>query len=222
MLAGASLLGQQLFEPPNVKGWEEGEAWITTASLMGRGNLAGILLGVVGQEDLSQDPVITMGDPDSPNVAEAVEEALGEALGEAPDELEMDTAMDTAMEPSMELSMEPNPEEFPRDLRGRNDVLTRLLRLMDKSGYQPRIHLTSRMQRRGTRTDRQIVDALLDDLLGIEAPLETRQLLTEHLRAEREQLGIEGGELLEHLHASERLLRRLAHLILSLPEAQLG
>ena len=118
--------------------------------------------------------------------------------------------------------MESAAQEFPRDLRGRNAVLTKLLRLMDSAGYRPHIHLTSRMQRRGTRTDRQIVDALLDDLLGIEAPLETRQLLTEHLRTEREQLGIEGGQLLEHLHAAERLLRRLAHLILSLPEAQLG
>lgn len=118
--------------------------------------------------------------------------------------------------------MESAAQEFPRDLRGRNAVLTKLLRLMDNAGYRPRIHLTSRMQRRGTRTDRQIVDALLDDLLGIEAPLETRRLLTKHLTAERELLGIDGGELLNHLHESERLLRRLAHLILSLPEAQLG
>jgi hypothetical protein len=210
VLTGSGLLGQQLFEPPNVKGWEEGEAWITTANFMGRGNLAGMLLGVVGQEDLSQDPVITMGDPDSPNVAQAVEEALGEASDES------------EMAPNMEMSMEAAAEDSPRDNRGRNDVLTKLLRLMDNAGYQPRIHLTSRMQRRGTRTDGQIVDALLDDLLGIEAPFETRQLLTEHLRAERKRLGIDDGELLAHLHASERLLRRLAHLILSLPEAQLG
>ncbi len=218
VLTGASLLGQELFEPPNVKGWEEGAAWITTASFMSRGNLAGMLLGVVGQEDLSQDPVITMGEVNSPNVAQAVDGVLSEALGES----EMAPPMEPAMEPAMELSMEPAAEEVPRDRRGRNDVLTKLLGLMEKTGYQPRIHLTSRMQRRGTRTDRQIVDALLDDLLAIEAPRETRELLIEHLRSEREQLGIEGGDLLNHLHAAERLLRRLAHLILSLPEAQLG
>jgi hypothetical protein len=33
-------LGQSLLAPPNVKGWEGGEAWITTATLLERGNLA--------------------------------------------------------------------------------------------------------------------------------------------------------------------------------------
>src|SRR5258707_6523381 len=50
--AGASLLGQRIFAPPNVKGWDEGEAWITTATLMQRGNLAGLLLGVVQIDDV--------------------------------------------------------------------------------------------------------------------------------------------------------------------------
>jgi uncharacterized protein (DUF1800 family) len=35
VLAGA-LLGQNLFAPPNVKGWAGGEAWINTATLLGR------------------------------------------------------------------------------------------------------------------------------------------------------------------------------------------
>jgi uncharacterized protein (DUF1800 family) len=36
----ADALGQSLFAPPNVKGWEGGEAWINTASALQRGNLA--------------------------------------------------------------------------------------------------------------------------------------------------------------------------------------
>jgi uncharacterized protein (DUF1800 family) len=36
-------LGQELFEPPNVKGWDGGVAWITTANLLNRYNLAGAL-----------------------------------------------------------------------------------------------------------------------------------------------------------------------------------
>jgi len=38
------LLGQDLFAPPNVKGWEGGYAWMTTAALMQRYNFAGLLL----------------------------------------------------------------------------------------------------------------------------------------------------------------------------------
>lgn len=41
---GLRLLGQELFRPPNVKGWDGGAAWITTATLLHRYNLAGRLL----------------------------------------------------------------------------------------------------------------------------------------------------------------------------------
>ncbi len=38
--AAADLLGQSLFAPPNVKGWEGGESWMTTSAMLLRGNLA--------------------------------------------------------------------------------------------------------------------------------------------------------------------------------------
>jgi uncharacterized protein (DUF1800 family) len=45
MLAGAlGGLGQSLFQPPNVKGWDGGRAWINSSSLLGRANLARQLL----------------------------------------------------------------------------------------------------------------------------------------------------------------------------------
>ena len=37
-------LGQDLFAPPNVKGWDGGTAWINTNTLMSRYNLAGFLV----------------------------------------------------------------------------------------------------------------------------------------------------------------------------------
>ncbi len=39
-----SLLGQELFQPPNVKGWDGGIAWITTNSLLDRYNFAAALV----------------------------------------------------------------------------------------------------------------------------------------------------------------------------------
>ena len=39
-----SLLGQELFQPPNVKGWDGGIAWITTNSLLDRYNFAATLV----------------------------------------------------------------------------------------------------------------------------------------------------------------------------------
>ena len=37
-------LGQELFQPPNVKGWDGGVAWITTTSLLDRFNFAAALV----------------------------------------------------------------------------------------------------------------------------------------------------------------------------------
>lgn len=37
-------MGQELFAPPSVKGWDGGRAWITTSSLLFRYNLAGFLV----------------------------------------------------------------------------------------------------------------------------------------------------------------------------------
>ena len=45
LVAGAAdRLGQSVFAPPNVRGWEGGLAWITTASLLERDNLCGVML----------------------------------------------------------------------------------------------------------------------------------------------------------------------------------
>ncbi len=43
-----AFLGQDLFDPPNVKGWDGGRAWITTGQLLARYNVA---LAVVGEPE---------------------------------------------------------------------------------------------------------------------------------------------------------------------------
>jgi len=48
-------LGQELFMPPNVKGWDGGPSWITAASLMQRYNLAGYL--VKGEQAMTGKPM---------------------------------------------------------------------------------------------------------------------------------------------------------------------
>lgn len=77
----AASLGQTLFEPPNVKGWEGGSAWITTANLLHRYNLASVLVEggdsvkeVFGKRGLAgggmgrmfmQEPMMDMEDAES-------------------------------------------------------------------------------------------------------------------------------------------------------------
>lgn len=55
MAASASLMGQTLFDPPDVKGWDGGEHWITSASLLHRNNWAGYLVEGVSMRKLLSD-----------------------------------------------------------------------------------------------------------------------------------------------------------------------
>jgi hypothetical protein len=192
------LLGQKLFAPPTVKGWDEGFAWISTATLMQRGNLAGLMLGTVTLNDVVSQADLLAGDPMQ------LAEAMGETTGDG-------------------MSMERMKDLKP----GRaNGAAIGLLRRLDSTGYLPRIHLCARLralhpQGSADLSDAEIVDALLADLLAIPVPDETRQRMLVYLAGERADRDLREGEWLRDEQTAERILRRVAHLILSLPEAQL-
>lgn len=195
-----SILGQQLLSPPNVKGWEGGMAWLTTASMMQRGNLAGALLGVVERNDVYAD-----------------DEAL--AALEDMDDLE-EAFMDSMMTMDEVMESMGDREEQADNLRSLS--ISQLLRAMRRRGYETNFSLVDALQPVIDGTDAEIVDALSAQLLAIEPPAETRAMLTETLARERAERDLDEGELATDRRRSEFLLRRLAHLILSLPEAQLG
>jgi uncharacterized protein (DUF1800 family) len=50
-------LGQALFAPPNVKGWDGGTEWLNTATLLARHNLAWKLVNGKEVEKFNIDPV---------------------------------------------------------------------------------------------------------------------------------------------------------------------
>jgi hypothetical protein len=191
---GSILLGQKLFAPPTVKGWDEGFAWISTATLMQRGNLAGLLLGTVTLNDVVSQADLLAGDP-----------------------MQLDEAMGADM--SMERMKELKPGRA-------NGAAISLLRRLDSTGYLPRIHLCARLralhpERAADLSDAEIVDALLADLLAIPVPDDTRERMLVYLAAERADRDLREGAWLRDEQTAERILRRVAHLILSLPEAQL-
>jgi uncharacterized protein (DUF1800 family) len=155
----ASHTGQRLFEPPNVKGWEEGEAWIRTSTLLGRGNVAGLLLGIAKPTDVLQE-----------------ERHDGQSL--------MDDSRIT--------------------------------------GYVPELSVTALASRFAAGGDAQLVARLCDELLPVPLTEASRAVLVEFLAGERKALGLAEDRLLGGGEKTEEVLRRLAHLILSLPEAQLS
>ena len=48
LLGGLELMGQHLYAPPNVKGWEGGPAWLNTATVLARHNFAHSLVNGAG------------------------------------------------------------------------------------------------------------------------------------------------------------------------------
>ncbi|MBL8862459.1 MAG: DUF1800 domain-containing protein [Planctomycetes bacterium] len=178
LLNGADMLGQRLFWPPSVKGWEGGMSWITTATLMNRSNVTGAMLGLVEMTSL---------------------------------------VVDEEFEPGL-LTMTDSG-------RRRTDRVSRTnglnhIRTIQERGWTPHIDLVALVRAAGARSDREIARVLMDRVLAV--PLEEPMVAepAAWLGREREARGVPAEGLLDSPEA-EDLLRRFAHLVLSLPEAQL-
>jgi uncharacterized protein (DUF1800 family) len=217
---GAALLGQRLFFPPNVKGWDEGEAWITTASLMQRGNLAGFVLGLVKVEDVMS--ASDLEDAPPAPVEPPMQSGTPEDTGATDDGHPMSGGSEKPA------AGEERPAERRKSGAGKfkgggkgGGIALQALRRAEAFGWTATINFSARLSKAGARTDAEIADRMLDDLLAIQAPADTRARIREFLARERAGLKVEDGRLLDAGGEAERLLRRLAHLILSLPEAQL-
>lgn len=197
----AGQLGQKLFDPPNVRGWEGGTAWINTSTFQQRGNYAGILLGVLELEDVLAPELDMTGYPTMEGAAMEDSMMDGDSMTGATMEAE-GGAGKKAKRPSL------GPE-----LRAVQRYLA--------NGYWPSINLGVRCERAGARSDEEIVGFLCDELLAVGVSRESRAALLRFLDVEREELAVADGELASAGRSGEHVLRRLAHLILSLPEAQL-
>lgn len=175
VLNGADMLGQRLFWPPSVKGWEGGMSWITTSTLMNRSNVTGAMLGLVDMRSLVFD-----------------------------EEFERDDAMDGMSK---------------RDRASRTNGLNHI-RTIQETGWVPELDVRGLVAASGAQSDAEIARVLLVRILAV--PVEDAMVAepAAWLAREREARGIQPGAILESEHA-EDLLRRFAHLVLSLPEAQL-
>jgi len=178
LLAAGTVIGQRVFFPPSVKGWEGGMSWINTGTIMQRSNMIGVLLGLEDVCDLTGFPSPKIGD-------------------------------------------KPRAE----DNQSRTSGIEMLIHIQ-ACGWQPDISLCDRIaaeipKRASGPDDAEIVRALLGDLVVATPAASTVDALEHWLRDQRAKLGIADGALAARTPENEQLLRRLAHLVLSLPEAQL-
>ncbi len=152
---GSAALGQRLLDPPNVRGWEGGEAWVTTGTLMMRSNLVGSYLGLVDtREELSD-----------------------------------------------------------RD---------RAMRALRRANWGPNLNFSALLERADIVRDAEIVEYMLESLFAVPPTAESRAVAMNFLESVRAEAGLGDGELLDAGEDSELWLRRLAHIVLSLPEANLN
>ena len=194
VLAGGDMLGQKLFWPPSVKGWDGGMTWVTTAAMMHRSNVVGALLGVVDTEKL-----VTTAAPDAPSMA-------------APEA--------------------PSKEGAPAPVGGGARVSKKLpqagtglglIGFIQISGWQPKVELHKALASIGTQpNDAAIAARLSECLLAVPPDASVVEGVTQYLKSQREAAGIQEGQLLSAGEKGEPILRLTAHLILSLPEAQLN
>jgi hypothetical protein len=125
-----------------------------------------------------------------------------------------DSMMDTSMEMSMSGGAVADDSQLPESFRN--------LRRALGGDFQPAINLTWRMEQAGARDDATMVDQMLKELLAVDPAPGARGPLIRYLRTEREGLDVQAGKLLDYPEISEYLLRRVAHLILSHPDAPRG
>jgi hypothetical protein len=141
-------------------------AWITTATMMQRSNMIGVMVGLVDVRELLHD-----------------EQFSGDAA-----------------------TMRGKPERTSRT-NGFNQ-----LRYIQQTGWQPKLSLVERARKAGKTDDDQIADWMVTELIAIQVPPE---------------LPIKAREYLKEVRGSaendpELALRKLAHFVLSQPEAQLN
>ena len=66
-------LGQELFNPPNVKGWDGGAAWINSSTLLNRYNFAGALVRGKLPQNLGRSPTNRRSYNNRPNLRSVVD-----------------------------------------------------------------------------------------------------------------------------------------------------
>ena len=197
-------LGQLLFYPPTVAGWEGGQAWITPSTLVARGNFARELLfpdlSFVAPDRQAWNPLvretgkrINRGD----NITQATGGGEGQSMAES-------------------TQMADRNEDFNTRygaMRGFQMALQRIKPIMRDAAD---ISVSDLVLRSGAKSTEQAVDALSQQFLAVPLSQAQRSRLQQWLSQE---LGT--TDLNRAKSYMEDSMRHLLHAMLSLPEYQL-
>lgn len=199
-------LGQKLFYPPTVAGWAQGRSWITPGLLIARSNFAYDLVY----------PDITFVPPDRYPTAEYKIHDVGDKLALGAD-VASATRIDGKELDSASMQLADRDEEFNTRLASYRGWQMALERVKPIARSTARLDLAGMVARDGARSASEAVDALLRRFVVAPVAPATRRELADFLQR---QLGT--ADLAAARSYLEEPLRQTLHLILALPEYQLG
>ena len=205
-------LGQRLFRPPTVAGWAQGKSWITPGLLLERGNFARDMLfpniNFLPPDRYPDDETIRI-------VSAKIDQGIDITTATKPEGKGMGGGGEAMM--SMSNAMVDRDEDFNTRYASFRGWQMATEKVKPISRRTAQIDLTDMVKTQKLATTTQVVDYLLARFLRTAADSADRTRLIEFLNNE---LGTD--KVSEAETYLEEPLRLLLHLIMSLPEYQLG
>lgn len=205
-------LGQRLFRPPTVAGWAQGRSWITPGLLLERGNFARDVLfpniNFLPPDRYPDDETIRI-------VSAKIDQGLDITTATKPEGKGMGGGGEAMM--AMSNAMADRDEDFNTryaSFRGWQMATEKVKPIVRRTAQ---VDLTGMVKAQKLATTTQVVDYLLARFLRTTADSADRTRLIEFLNSELGTDKVSDAE--SYL---EEPLRLLLHLIMSLPEYQLG
>ena len=210
----SSGLGQVLGNPPNVKGWDGGRAWINPSTMLQRGNFA---LHILFPEMAAGEYPGRQVPPRYRTAKEEAEErdrlaARGKANTESGGAMAL--AAGEAMSASVKINSVP---DYDLKLGVRNGYVKAFERVKDTPHTAVKINLTAMAKGAGAKTADETVDYFVLRFLRLPLAAGDRAAMVAHLKKQwgGEQINFSSEQL-------EKSLRELVHLIMSTPEYQIS
>ena len=202
-------MGQELLQPPNVRGWVGGRTWINTSTLFQRYNAAaGIINGTRGQgakmQERSRMRLVALG------VGEANDDERMTLDEEMTDRMEKRGKARKTSNPQAARDTKASIEDLPEEVR---DWLGELQWPPSFSDAQPVYDPLPVIEKHKLTTAASIVDHYVQRLLQSELPTDRRDELIAVLSPE-------GGDFNARSPQSLQRARQMIHLIMSTPEYQ--
>jgi uncharacterized protein (DUF1800 family) len=204
-------LGQHLFHPPTVAGWAQGKSWITPALLIERGNFAqDVMFPDVSYIPADRYPVYPTGD-EIRAVHDKIRAGLDISTATKP------VGKDDQGGMAMSNMMADRDEDFNTrfaSYRGWQMAVEKVKPIVRNAA---RLDLTSMVIGAGCKNSTEVVDYFGQRFLRVPLNATTRTQLIDFLKRE-----LATDDLAQAQTYMEDPLRVLLHLIMSLPEYQLG